>query len=68
MMYRVYLTTKSECERVEADEILWGNGVVQFLKKPETNSLIQIETNAKPIVTYSFNQLIKVVYEGDADA
>jgi hypothetical protein len=66
MKYVVY-TTK-EIHRVEADDILWGNGVVQFISKQEdTNSIIKLEVTPKPIVAFSFNNLVKVEYIHEED-
>ena len=66
--YFVYTTSKQEPEVVLAADVLWGNGVVQFLVEDEQiNSIIKIETAPKPSVCYSFQHVIKVVYGGKVD-
>jgi len=66
--YFVYTTAKQEPETIIANDVVWGNGVVQFLiEDDQTNSIIKIETAPKPSVCYSFHHLVKVEYGGKVD-
>lgn len=62
MKYKVH--TNICIDTVEADDIVWGNGVVQFVKKIDENpnAIIKVESKSKPICVYSFDNLIKVSY------
>lgn len=62
MKYKIYTT--EEIFEIEADDIMWGNGVVQFSKKISSNpnSIIQVNEVSKPIVAFCYNNLIRVDY------